>query len=114
MGAFAPAYLAASVAAAVGLMAAWLINSRGQRGPMAMGLFLPTFWLLVPGSLAFVVVAGVLDENAQLAALIGSLGLTLVGMAIGIMIASLIYPYLAHAPTRAGAMATLTEPPRQS
>lgn len=87
-----PAYLAAGLAAAAALMASWVLDRRHGSGPMAMALFIPAFWMIVPGSMGFVALAGVLARDAQL----GDLGvdalLTFLAMSIGIMVASLIYP----------------------
>jgi len=66
---------------------------------MAIALFLPAFWLLVPGSMAFVAIAGVIDADASLANLTLSLGLNLLTISIGIMVISLIYPYRKQAMT---------------
>jgi len=96
---FAPSYLAAGVASAVALLASWLINNRRAQGPMAIALFLPAFWLLVPGSMAFVAIAGVIDADASLANLTLSLGLNLLTISMGIMVISLIYPYRKQAMT---------------
>jgi len=91
-----PSFVASGVAACVGLTAALFVNSRRGSGPLYMALFLPSFWLIVPGSLSFVAVAGVLTKDPSLSSLGGLALLTLLSMAIGIMIATLMYP--AHSP----------------
>lgn len=87
-----PSFLAAGLAAAAALMASWVFDRRHGSGPMAMALFIPAFWMIVPGSMGFVALAGVLARDANL----GDLGvdalLTFLAMSIGIMVASLIYP----------------------
>ncbi len=92
-----PAFLAAGLAAAVALVASWAFDRRHGSGPMAMALFIPAFWMIVPGSMGFVALAGVLARDANL----GDLGvdalLTFLAMSIGIMLASLIYPRGANA-----------------
>lgn len=84
--------LAAGVATAVALIAAWGYNRRQAGGPAALVIYLPAFWLLVPGSSGFVALTGVMDKDAGLAAIGLQTGTTIVAMAIGMMVAVLAAP----------------------
>ena len=83
--------LAGGVAAALALLGAYALNRHDGAGPTAMVLFIPAFWLIVPGSLGFTALAGVLAANESLSALGPQAAFTFLAMAIGIMLASLIW-----------------------
>ncbi len=83
--------LAGGVAAGLALLGAWLLNDRAGDGPAAMVLFIPAFWLIVPGSLGFTALAGALAANESLSSLAPQAIFTFLAMAIGIMLASLIW-----------------------
>lgn len=86
--------LAAGLATAFGLIAAWAINARLGGGPGDLAIFLPTFWLIVPGTTGFVAITGELVSADDLSSVASSAGLTFFAMAVGIMIASAVYPLL--------------------
>jgi len=83
--------LAGGVAAGLALLGAWLLNDRDGAGPAALVLFIPAFWLIVPGSLGFTALAGALAANESLSSLAPQAIFTFLAMAIGIMLASLIW-----------------------
>jgi uncharacterized membrane protein YjjP (DUF1212 family) len=91
--------LAGGVAAALALLGAYILDSVGedrgrqrtQSGPAALVLFIPAFWLIVPGSLGFTALAGALAANQSLSALGPQAAFTFLTMAIGIMLASLVW-----------------------
>ncbi len=83
--------MAGGVATMLALLGAYVLNSREGDGPAALVLFMPAFWLVVPGSAGFTALTGALTSNASLARLGPQVVLTIVGMAIGIMVASLIW-----------------------
>ena len=87
-----PSFISSDIAAGVSLTAAIFANSGRGSGPLSLALFLPSFWLIVPGSMSFVAIAGVLSKNASLGDLGHQALSTLLSMAIGIMIATLVYP----------------------
>lgn len=86
--------LASGVAAALALLFALAINARAGGGPSVIVLFLPAFWLLVPGSLVFVAFTGVLTDNRSLVDIGRSAGLSILSIAVGIMVAGLAGPVL--------------------
>lgn len=86
--------LAGGVAAALALLGAYALNRRGGAGPTAFVLFIPAFWLIVPGSLGFTALTGVLTSNESLSSLGPGAAFTFIAMAIGIMLASLIWAWL--------------------
>lgn len=84
--------MAAGVATAVCLTASWTYNHSKGSGPLAMAMYLPAFWLLVPGSGGFIALTGVIDRNDALAGMGLQTGVTVLSMAIGVMVASLASP----------------------
>jgi uncharacterized membrane protein YjjP (DUF1212 family) len=86
--------LAAGIATAIGLMAAWAINARLGGGPGDLAIFLPTFWLIVPGSTGFVAMTGALESAADLSGVATTAALTFFAMAVGMMVATAVYPLL--------------------
>jgi len=88
--------LAAGVATAFGLIAAWAINARLGGGPGDLAIFLPTFWLIVPGTTGFVAMTGAIVSADDLSSVALTASLTFFSMAVGIMIASAVYPLLAR------------------
>jgi uncharacterized membrane protein YjjP (DUF1212 family) len=87
--------LAAGLATMVGLIASWAINARLGGGPGDLAIFLPTFWLIVPGSTGFVAMTGALESSSDLAAVATTAATTFFAMAIGMMVATAVYPLLA-------------------
>ena len=67
---------------------------------MSLALFLPVFWLLVPGSVGFVALTGAAYRNHTLASLGIQTGVAILAMAIGVMVASLVTPIVAVARDR--------------
>lgn len=90
------AALAAGVATFAGLVLAWVFNARLGGGPGALVLFLPTFWLIVPGSALFVVFTGSIESVSALTALGGQAALSFLAMAIGMMAASALLPSISR------------------
>ncbi|MDH6532605.1 uncharacterized membrane protein YjjP (DUF1212 family) [Aurantimicrobium minutum] len=86
--------LSAGIATAVGLITSWAINARLGGGPGDLAIFLPTFWLIVPGSTGFVAITGELESAQDLSNVAGTAGLTFFAMAIGMMLATAVYPLL--------------------
>ena len=86
--------VSAGLATAIGLILSWALNARVGGGPGDLALFLPTFWLIVPGTSGFVGIAGAIENNVTLESFATTAGLTFFAMAIGIMIASAIFPAL--------------------
>lgn len=87
--------LSSGLATAFGLTAAWAINARFGGGPGDLAIFLPTFWLIVPGTTGFVAMTGAIVSADDLSNVALSAALTFFSMAVGIMVASAIYPLLA-------------------
>lgn len=87
--------ISAGLATAFGLTAAWAINARFGGGPGDLAIFLPTFWLIVPGTTGFVAMTGAIVSSDDLSSVALTAALTFFSMAVGIMIASAIYPLLA-------------------
>lgn len=88
--------LSAGLATAFGLTAAWAVNARFGGGPGDLAIFLPTFWLIVPGTTGFVAITGAIVSADDLSSVALTATLTFFSMAVGIMIASAIYPLLAR------------------
>ena len=86
--------LSAGIATAAGLITSWAINARLGGGPGDLAIFLPTFWLIVPGSTGFVALTGELEASQNLSDVAGTAGLTFFAMAIGMMLATAVYPLL--------------------
>lgn len=86
---------AGGVAAGIALLLAMFLNSESRAGPSSMVLFLPTFWMLVPGSMGFVALSGVITDNHSLSSLGIQAVVSLISMAVGIMIASMAAPFFA-------------------
>lgn len=87
--------VSAGLATVVGLILAWGINARLGGGPGDLAIFLPTFWLIVPGSTGFVAITGALESAKNLSDVAATGGLTFFAMAVGMMIATAIYPLVA-------------------
>lgn len=92
--------LAGGVAAALALLGAYVLNRGQGAGPAAMVLFIPAFWLIVPGSLGFTALAGVLTANESLSSLGPQAAFTFLAMGIGIMLASLVWARVTDRGTR--------------
>ncbi|MEI8080307.1 MAG: threonine/serine exporter family protein [Actinomycetes bacterium] len=82
--------LASGVAAALAYSAAWWISFRKGGGPVSLVLFVPAYWLLVPGSASFVAVAGAVVDNTNLQDIGSEAAISVLAMSIGIMVASLV------------------------
>lgn len=83
---------AGGVAVGVALLVAWAINAHVPSRPSVLAMFLPAFWLMVPGSMGFVAVSGVVTADHQLGSLGSNAGLSLLAMATSMMIASVLAP----------------------
>jgi len=90
-----PAF-AGGIAIGVALLAAWVVNAYAKGHPSVLVMFLPTFWLLVPGSMGFVAVSGAITEDRQLDSLGNNAALSLMSIAMCMMIASVLAPYVAR------------------
>lgn len=88
------AAFAGGIALGVALLVAWLVNAYVKGNPSVIVMFLPTFWLLVPGSLGFVAISGAITKDHQLSSLGTNAALSLLSMAICMMLASIIAPLL--------------------
>ncbi|MDH6422981.1 threonine/serine ThrE exporter family protein [Aurantimicrobium minutum] len=86
--------LSAGIATAFGLITSWAINARLGGGPGDLAIFLPTFWLIVPGSTGFVAMTGELESAKNLSDVANTAMLTFFAMAIGMMLATAVYPLL--------------------
>lgn len=86
--------LSAGIATAIGLITSWAINARLGGGPGDLAIFLPTFWLIVPGSTGFVALTGELESATSLSDVANTAVLTFFAMAIGMMLATAVYPLL--------------------
>lgn len=86
--------LSAGIATAIGLITSWAINARLGGGPGDLAIFLPTFWLIVPGSTGFVALTGELESAKNLSDVANTAVLTFFAMAIGMMLATAVYPLL--------------------
>lgn len=87
-----PAF-ASGLAAGFALILAMALNRESRAGPSTLVLFLPAFWLLVPGSMGFVAISGVIIDNPSLSDLGTQAVLSLMSIAVGIMMASMAAPY---------------------
>ncbi|WP_237018637.1 threonine/serine exporter family protein [Gordonia zhenghanii] len=85
---------AGGVAVGAALLVAWAINAHVKSRPSVLSMFLPTFWLMVPGSLGFVAVSGAITADQQLGSLGTNAALSLLSMAVSMMIASVIAPLI--------------------
>ena len=83
---------AGGVSLGIALLAAWAINSHLKNHPSTLVMFLPTFWLMVPGSMGFVALSGAITQDKALSNLGGSALLSLMSMAVGMMIAAVMAP----------------------
>lgn len=90
------AAMMAGVATFVGLVLSWLFNARMGGGPGALAIFLPTFWLIVPGSALFVVFTGDIESAGVLSAVGGQAVLSFLSMAIGMMLATATFPLISR------------------
>lgn len=86
------AAFAGGVALGIAMLCARAVNAYAKGGPSVQAMFLPTFWLLVPGSMGFVAVSGVITEDHELGGLGTNAALSLLSMAICMMIASVLAP----------------------
>ena len=90
------AALMAGVATFVGLVLAWVFNARIGGGPGALAIFLPTFWLIVPGSALFVLFTGDIESAKVLSSVGPQAILSFLSMAIGMMLATATFPLIAR------------------
>ena len=86
--------LSAGIATTIGLITSWAINARLGGGPGDLAIFLPTFWLIVPGSTGFVALTGDIESVTSLSEVANTALLTFFAMAIGMMLATAVYPLL--------------------
>ena len=92
---------AGGVAIGTALLVAWTINAYAKGRPSVLAVFLPSFWLIVPGSMGFVAVSGAITADHQLDSLGTNAALSVLSIAISMMIASVIAPFITrqHWPT---------------
>lgn len=86
------AAFAGGVSLGLALLVAWALNAHLKSHPSTLVMFLPTFWLMVPGSMGFVALSGAMTDDKALSNLGGSALLSLMSMAICMMIAAVIAP----------------------
>ena len=86
-----PAF-AGGIALGVTLLVAWVVSDRAKGHPSALVMYLPPFWLMVPGSMGFVAISGVITEDRELSGLGTNAALSLLSMAICMMIATVLAP----------------------
>lgn len=86
------AAFAGGVSLGLALLAAWALNAHLKSHPSTLVMFLPTFWLMVPGSMGFVALSGELTKDKSLSNLGGGALLSLMSMAICMMIAAVLAP----------------------
>lgn len=87
---------AGGVALGAALLLAWAVNAHAPGRPSVLVIFLPTFWLMVPGSLGFVAISGDITQDHELSSLGNNAALSLLSMAICMMIASMLAPLVTH------------------
>lgn len=87
---------AAGIAMGVALVAASAVNAHAKGRPSVLVIYMPTFWLMVPGSMGFVAFSGDITADRQLGNLSASTSLSLLSMAICMMLASVIAPAIIH------------------
>ncbi|WOC12743.1 hypothetical protein MP11Mi_18340 [Gordonia sp. MP11Mi] len=85
---------AGGIAVGAALLVAWAINAHVTGRPSVLSMFLPVFWLMVPGSMGFVAVSGAITADQQLGSLGTNAALSLLSMAVSMMIASVIAPLI--------------------
>lgn len=83
---------ASGLAAGFALLISLFFNRETNAGPSTMVLFLPTFWMLVPGSMGFVAISGAITHNRDLSDMGTQALVSLMSMAVCIMIASMAAP----------------------
>ncbi|MGV9670246.1 MULTISPECIES: threonine/serine ThrE exporter family protein [unclassified Gordonia (in: high G+C Gram-positive bacteria)] len=86
-----PAF-AGGIALGVTLLVAWVVSDRAKGHPSTLVMYLPPFWLMVPGSMGFVAISGVITEDHELSGLGTNAALSLLSMAICMMIATVLAP----------------------
>lgn len=86
-----PAF-AGGLALGAALLVCWALNAHVRNNPGVLVVFLPTFWLMVPGSMGFVALSGDITQDRELGGLGGNAALSLLSMAICMMIASVLAP----------------------
>ncbi|MCK0438707.1 threonine/serine exporter family protein [Gordonia alkaliphila] len=92
-----PAF-AGGLALGVALLTAWAINAHTRSRPSSLVMFMPTFWLMVPGSMGFVAVSGAITSDRALGDLGTNAALSLLSMAICMMIAAVLAPLVTRRP----------------
>lgn len=105
---------ATGVAAGVGLILAMIFNREADIGPSAMVLYLPTFWMLVPGSMGFVALSGVITHNRTLSDMGTQTAVSIMSMAVCIMIVSILAPAFTSSRKRIEKRVAKTSANRQS
>lgn len=86
------AAFAGGVSLGLALLVAWALNAHLKSHPSTLVMFLPTFWLMVPGSMGFVALSGAMTDDKALSDLGGDALISLMSMAICMMIAAVIAP----------------------
>lgn len=87
---------AGGIAMGVNVLFAYFINVRVRSRPSMLMMYLPTFWLMVPGSMGFVAFSGVMTGAQDLSDMTSSAAMALLSMSICMMVGLVLAPYLAH------------------
>ncbi|NDK91623.1 threonine/serine exporter family protein [Gordonia desulfuricans] len=87
---------ACGIAMGVALLVAFVVNAHVKGRPSVLVMYMPTWWLMVPGSMGFVALSGAITANRELADLGTSAVLALMSMAVCIMIASVLTPFVSR------------------
>ncbi len=90
------AAFAGGVGLGAALLACWAVNAHDRHRPSVLVMFLPTFWLMVPGSMGFVAISGAITQDHALSSLGTGAALSLLSMAICMMIAAVLAPAITH------------------
>ena len=90
-----PAF-AGGLALGLALLVAWALNAHMKSSPSVIVMFMPAFWLMVPGSMGFVAISGAITKDHQLSSLGTNAALSLLSMAICMMLAAVLAPIVTH------------------
>ncbi|WP_454163852.1 threonine/serine ThrE exporter family protein [Gordonia iterans] len=86
------AAFAGGVGMGAALLACWAVNAHDKNRPSVLVMFLPAFWLMVPGSMGFVAISGAITQDHALSSLGTGAALSLLSMAICMMLAAVLAP----------------------
>lgn len=87
---------AGGIAMGTNVIFAYFINIRLRSRPSMLMMYLPTFWLMVPGSMGFVAFSGVMTGAQDLSDMTSSAAMSLLSMAISMMVGMVLAPYITH------------------